>query len=141
MVDRLSKERRSWNMGQVRGKDTKPELIVRSLLHRAGFRFRLHNKKLPGKPDIVLSKYKTIVFVHGCFWHRHVNCADATIPKTRTDFWVEKFDGNVKRDDKIRNLLRGMGWKVIVVWECETAKENELIDRLVREINSNKIVG
>lgn len=137
MVDQLTKERRSWNMGQVRGKDTKPELIVRSLLHRQGFRFRLHKKSLPGKPDIVLPKYKTIVFVHGCFWHRHPYCSDATVPKTRTDFWVNKFEENVTRDEKNQTMLRNLGWKVIVVWECETAKQNELSSRLASEINPN----
>lgn len=136
MVDRLTKERRSWNMGQVRGKNTKPELIVRSLLHRAGFRFRLHKKNLPGRPDIVLSKYKTIIFVHGCFWHRHPNCNDATIPKTRTDFWINKFEENVKRDSKNQSLLRELGWNVVVVWECETSNQKELSLYLARKIKS-----
>jgi len=136
MVDQLTKERRSWNMGQVRGKNTKPELIVRSLLHREGFRFRLHKKDLPGKPDIVLPKYNTIIFVHGCFWHRHPNCHDASIPKTRKDFWVKKFGDNVNRDKKNQSMLRDIGWNVLIVWECETFKQNELSLCLVRKIKS-----
>jgi DNA mismatch endonuclease (patch repair protein) len=137
MVDVLTKEKRSWNMGQVRDKNTKPELIVRSLLHRHGFRFRLHKKKLPGKPDIVLFKYRTIVFVHGCFWHRHENCSDATVPKTRTEFWTQKFSENVKRDTENHAALRKLGWNVLIVWECETANQDKLIDRLKCEINSS----
>jgi len=124
-------------MAQVKSKDTKPELIVRRLLHKQGFRFRLHKKDLPGKPDIVLSKYKTVVFVHGCFWHRHNNCSDATVPKTRTDFWVDKFAGNIKRDQRNQNELLSLGWNVVVVWECETIRPDELISCLNRKIKSS----
>lgn len=134
MVDTLSKKRRSWNMSRVRSTNTKPELVVRRLLHRNGFRFRLHVKTLPGKPDIVLNKYQSAVFVHGCFWHRHKNCPDASTPKTRTEFWVKKFDGNVKRDRKNRMALKKIGWKVIVIWECEVAKQDKLAARLSRTI-------
>lgn len=136
MVDTLSKNRRSWNMSRVRGKDTKPELIVRSVLHRIGFRFRLHVNRLPGKPDIVLQKYRTVVFVHGCFWHRHKRCPDASVPKSRTDFWIQKFTGNVERDRSNRTALRRSGWKVIVVWECEATKKEKLAARLCREIKN-----
>jgi DNA mismatch endonuclease, patch repair protein len=134
LVDSLTSERRSWNMGRVRNKDTKPELTVRSILHRNGFRFRLHKKDLPGHPDIVLAKYSTVVFVHGCFWHRHENCTDATIPKSNTDFWIEKLTKNVKRDYINQTLLRNLGWKIIVVWECEITKPDILALRLIEEI-------
>jgi DNA mismatch endonuclease (patch repair protein) len=143
-VDRISKEHRSWNMSRIKGKDTKPELIVRSLLHRMGYRFRLNGKVskkyypkgvLPGKPDIVLAKYKTVVFVHGCFWHRHEGCKDATIPKTRTDWWLAKLNGNVERDNKYQQKLKENGWKVITVWECETnLSEDKLYNRLRTEL-------
>ena len=102
MTDILSKERRSWNMSRIRGSDTKPELLVRSLLHRMGYRFRLHRKDLPGRPDIVLPKYRTVIFVHGCFWHRHKGCKYAYTPKSRTDFWQNKFQGTVERDKRNR---------------------------------------
>lgn len=135
MVDSISKERRSWNMSRIRSKNTKPELIVRSLLHKRGFRFRLHVRDLPGKPDIVLPKYKTVIFVHGCFWHRHLGCGGATIPKSRTEWWIEKLDGNVKRDLKIERDLKALGWKTIVIWECEL--ENETMDETIRNLKSN----
>lgn len=119
MADHLTPEQRSWNMAQIKGKNTKPELIVRSMLHRMGYRFRLHRKNLPGKPDIVLPKYKTIIFVHGCFWHRHEGCKGCTTPKSNTEFWQEKFDRNVANDHKHQREIEVLGWKVIVVWECE----------------------
>jgi len=118
-VDRITEKHRSWNMSRIKSKDTKPELIVRSLLHRMGYRFRLHRKDLPGKPDIVLPKYKTVVFVHGCFWHRHPNCKYAYTPKSRQEFWKKKFRDNVKRYRAIAKELRNSGWKVLVVWECQ----------------------
>lgn len=142
MADNLSKKRRSWNMSRVRSKDTKPELLVRSILHRNGFRFRLHKKELPGKPDIVLSKYRTIIFVHGCFWHQHKNCPDATVPKTRTDFWLHKFSQNMERDRKVQAALRKLGWNIIIVWECETLKPDRILNRLQRKLKniSNKLL-
>ncbi len=114
-MDRLSSERRSWNMSRVKGRDTGPELKVRSLLHGLGFRFSLRRRDLPGCPDIVLPKYGAAVFVHGCFWHLHRDCRKATIPKTRTDFWTVKLNGNVERD--MRNVieLEQLGWKVITI--------------------------
>jgi len=133
-MDRLTKERRSWNMRQVRSKNTKPEIAVRSLLHRLGFRFRLHPSNLPGKPDIVLPKHKTAVFVHGCFWHRHPNCPDATTPKTRTEFWLGKFAENVSRDKRKQKELHDQGWKVFIVWECEIAELDKLAVRLKKEL-------
>jgi DNA mismatch endonuclease, patch repair protein len=123
-------------MGQVGSKNTKPELIVRSLLHRQGYRFRLHRKELPGKPDVVLPKYKTVIFIHGCFWHRHANCPDASTPKTRTDFWLKKFSENKVRDEKNQTSLLSRGWNVIVVWECETAKLDKLAARLNKELKA-----
>jgi len=118
-MDRLTKEKRSWNMSMVRSANTKPEKQLRALLHAAGYRFRIHVRKLPGSPDIVLPKYKTAIFVHGCFWHRHDGCKYAYKPKSRLDFWEEKFKATVERDLKKSDELRSAGWRVIVVWECE----------------------
>lgn len=131
-MDTLSSQQRSWNMSRIKGSNTGPERIVRSILHRMGYRFRLHRKDLPGKPDIVLPKFKTVVFVNGCFWHRHKGCKDATLPKTRRDFWRTKLEGNVLRDMVKNRSIRHLGWRVIVVWECETAKPEQLILRLGR---------
>ncbi|MEE9453510.1 MAG: very short patch repair endonuclease [Paracoccaceae bacterium] len=118
MADRISKERRSWNMSRIKGKDTKPELLLRSMLHKAGYRFRLHRKDLPGKPDIVLPKYRTAIFVNGCYWHRHENCPNTTTPKTRTEFWKAKFKDTVERDKRNVTELEALGWRVITIWEC-----------------------
>lgn len=121
---------RSRNMAAIRARDTSPELKVRSLLHRLGYRFRLHRRDLPGSPDIVLSKHRTVVFVHGCFWHRHRGCRYTTIPKTRTDFWAQKFERNVARDHCQQNQLKEMGWSVMVIWECELRDLPSLRSRL-----------
>ncbi len=139
MVDIISEERRSWNMSRIRGKDTKPEIIVRSMLHGMGYRFRLHRKDLPGKPDIVLPKYNTVIFVHGCFWHRHKGCKYAYTPKSRIDFWNSKFDETVARDKRNRKQLEANGWNVKIIWECETKDTNRLrniINKFLQEINS-----
>jgi DNA mismatch endonuclease (patch repair protein) len=130
MVDRISREHRSWNMGRIKGRDTAPELAVRSILHQLGLRFRLHRRDLPGKPDIVLARWKTIVFVHGCFWHRHAGCRFAYIPKSRLDFWNRKFEDTTKRDKRNQNELVAAGWRVVVVWECEVADHAQLSKRL-----------
>lgn len=122
MADHLSKEKRSWNMSQIHDKDTKIEVKVRKWLFHQGYRYRKNVKGLPGKPDIVLPKYKTVIFVHGCFWHRHPGCKDTTTPKTRTDFWNEKFARNVANDQKHISELEAMGYNVIVLWECEIEK-------------------
>lgn len=145
-MDHLSKERRSWNMSRIRSKNTKPELTVRSALHRMGYRFRLNGKVskriykkgvLPGKPDIVLAKYRTVIFVHGCFWHMHEGCSEATIPKSRTEWWLKKLNSNVERDRKVKVELQQLGWKVIEVWECEVNKQKQekLIEKLTK-VNS-----
>lgn len=123
-MDSLTKEKRSWNMSRIRSNDTKPELQVRSFLFRQGFRFRLHVKSLPGHPDIVLPKYKTVIEVRGCFWHRHPGCKIATTPSSNIDFWQEKFRRNVERDAMHSAELEKLGWSLIVVWGCETTKKN-----------------
>lgn len=110
-------------MSRIRGKDTKPEKVVRSMLHRMGYRFRLHRKGLPGRPDIVLPKYRTVVFVHGCFWHRHRGCRNCTTPTNRREWWLTKLEGNATRDKAHRVALRKLGWRVVTVWECETESE------------------
>jgi len=127
MVDRISKKHRSWNMSRIKGKNTKPELQLRSLLHRAGFRFRLHDSRLPGKPDVVLRKYRTAIFVNGCYWHRHENCIKATVPKTRIDFWQNKFKKTVERDNRKSRELTQSGWRVITVWECDLENKPETV--------------
>lgn len=119
MADVHNKATRSFNMSRIKGKDTKPELVVRKFLYSKGFRYRLHDKRLPGKPDIVLPKYKTVIFINGCFWHGHEGCKYFVVPKTRTEWWVEKISKNIYNDQKNMNSLIEMGWKVIVLWECE----------------------
>lgn len=130
LMDKITKEKRSWNMSRILSKNTKPEIIVRSILHRLGYRFRLHRNDLPGKPDIVMPKYKTIIFVHGCYWHRHKGCKLAYTPKSRKDFWEAKFTSNIRRDKKNREELIKLGWKVHVIWECEVKNIEELSLRL-----------
>jgi DNA mismatch endonuclease, patch repair protein len=120
IMDILSKEQRSWNMSRIKGKNSKPEIIVRSILHGLGYRFRLHRQDLPGIPDIILPKHRTIIFVHGCYWHRHKDCRFAYNPKSRQVFWQKKFDGTLQRDKKNYEVLTNMGWTVYVIWECET---------------------
>ncbi len=125
-MDRISKEHRSWNMSRIKGKDTTPELRVRSTLHKLGYRFRLHRKDLPGKPDIVLPKYRTVIFVHGCYWHRHPGCKYAYTPKSRVEFWTKKFQENVERDRINDEALKIAGWKIWIIWECQTTDEIQL---------------
>lgn len=119
MADVHSKETRSFNMSRIRCKDTKPEMLVRRFLFARGFRYKLHDKSLVGKPDIVLPKYKTVIFIHGCFWHGHEGCRYFVVPKTRTEWWLEKISRNKSNDQKAENALKEMGWKVINLWECE----------------------
>jgi DNA mismatch endonuclease, patch repair protein len=136
-VDTLTWAHRSWNMSRIKGCNTAPECRVRSILHKMGFRFSLHRKDLPGKPDIALRRYKSVVFVHGCFWHRHKGCKDATLPKTRRIFWRSKLTRNAIRDKMKYAALRTMGWGVIVVWECEIGKSRILALRLRRLLEKN----
>ncbi len=117
-------------MSRIRAADTKPEKIVRSILHRVGFRFGLHVKSLPGKPDIVLPKYKTVVFVHGCFWHCHKGCRRANVPKTNKKYWVPKLERNLERDKINKRALKKDGWRIITVWECEVKKELKVFSKL-----------
>lgn len=122
MADIVTPEVRSRMMRGIRGKDTKPEVLLRKLLFASGFRFRLHRKDLPGKPDLVLPKWKAAIFVHGCFWHRHEVCSLTATPGTRTEFWRRKFEGNVERDARNRDQLLAAGWRVATVWECGLRK-------------------
>ena len=137
-MDNLSKEKRSWNMSRIRSKNTKPELRVRSLLHGLGYRFRLHSPKLPGKPDIVLPKYRTVVFVHGCFWHRHRGCKYAYKPKSRQEFWERKFSDNVNRHSEVVRELLERGWKILVVWECQVRHLDSVGERLEEYISQQE---
>lgn len=129
-TDHLSPAERSKLMSRIRGANTTPEKKLRSLLHKAGFRFRLHVKDLPGKPDIVLPKHKTVIFVHGCFWHGHTCNKGTTRPKTRAEFWEKKIRSNIERDCRNYDELTNLGWKVLVVWECELKKSSQLINNL-----------
>jgi len=124
-------------MSRIKSKDTKPEMLVRSYLHKQGYRFRLHDKKLPGKPDIVLPKHKTVIFVHGCFWHGHKHCKYFVVPKTRTKWWLKKINGNIERDKKVKRELKKLGWKVISIWGCKVKKEihKEKINNLITIIS------
>ncbi len=130
MADVMTPEQRSRAMAQVRSKNTKPEMRVRSLLHRMGFRFRLHRRDLPGTPDLVLPKHRAAIFVHGCFWHAHPGCARATVPATRVEFWTGKLARNVERDAQKLRALQAAGWRVLVVWECEIRDAEALETRL-----------
>ncbi len=135
MADVHTKAQRSYNMSRIKGKDTKPEMLVRKHLHAQGFRYKLHDKTLPGKPDLVLPKYKTVIFIHGCFWHGHAKCKYFTIPKTRTEWWTEKIAKNKANDEKAVKLLRKEGWKIITVWECKLkpAQLNTTLTNLVKK--------
>lgn len=137
MTDVHTPEVRSYNMSMIRDKNTKPEIIVRKYLHSKGFRFRLHKKKLPGKPDIVLPKYKTVIFVNGCFWHGHKNCKYFVIPKTRTKWWIDKIEGNINNDKKKIRMLKENDWKVIILWECQLKPKKLLktLHKLILKIN------
>jgi DNA mismatch endonuclease (patch repair protein) len=119
MADVHDSKTRSYNMSQIKGKNTKPEMLVRRFLHASGFRYRLHVKNLPGKPDIVLPKYKTVIFVHGCFWHGHNHCKYYVIPKTKTEWWLNKINRNIANDRKSIKALKSSGWKIFNIWECE----------------------
>lgn len=134
MADIVDVETRSRMMSRIRGKDTVPEMQVRRFLHAKGFRYRLHVKDLPGKPDIVLPKHRTVIFVHGCFWHQHSQCKDAIMPKSNKDFWKKKLEGNVLRDQRAITALKKLGWRCLTIWECQT-RQNAMLERF-----SNRIV-
>ncbi len=132
MADRITAAQRSALMAKIRGRDTRPEMAVRSLLHGAGFRFRLHAKDLPGRPDLVLPKHRAVVFVHGCFWHRHARCRDGrSMPASNRSYWVPKFERNLARDRRVKQALRRRGWRVITVWECQIKRNPDDVLRRV----------
>ncbi len=138
MTDVHSSEIRSYNMSRIKGKNTKPEILVRKFLFANGFRYRLHVKSLPGKPDIVLPKYKTVIFVNGCFWHGHQGCRYFVLPKTRTEWWLQKISDTQNRDKLAKQELENLGWKVIVIWECKLkSKKLETILTLIAMLFSN----
>lgn len=143
-MDKISPEARSRNMSKIRGKNTEPEKYIRRLLYHAGFRYRIHYKDLPGKPDVYLSRYKTVLFINGCFWHRHEGCRYATMPKSNTEFWMSKFRRNVERDKAVYEMLGSEGYKVIVIWECTIRQmmkdldfEREILASMIHEIRKD----
>jgi DNA mismatch endonuclease, patch repair protein len=131
MVDHLDPAARSRNMSRIRSINTKAELIVRQAAHALGYRFRLYSKELPGRPDLVFPSRGVVLFVNGCFWHRHAHCRRTTTPKSRTDFWEDKFRRTVERDERVAEALKALGWRVSVIWECQTLRKNE-VERLLR---------
>lgn len=135
-MDVVDEATRSKMMGNIKAKNTQPEIIVRKYLHANGYRFRLHRKDLPGNPDIVLPKLKTCIFVHGCFWHRHTNCKFSTIPKSRTEFWQDKFSKTVERDLRHISQLQSEGWSVLIIWECELKLGNSVLQSMVQKLKS-----
>ncbi|CAN5438018.1 very short patch repair endonuclease [soil metagenome] len=141
MADVHNTAQRRFNMQQIKGKNTKPEMLVRKFLFAHGYRYRLHDKKLPGKPDLVLRKYGTVIFIHGCFWHGHTDCKYYVVPKTRTDWWLNKINGNITNDVKAIAALKKDGWKIITVWECDLkpALVEKTLNALVKNILSQAI--
>lgn len=139
-MDVHDKKTRSYNMSMIKGKNTKPEELVRKYLFSRGFRYRKNDKRLPGSPDIVLPKYKTVIFVNGCFWHGHAGCRYFVWPKSNQEFWQKKISDNIQRDLKKRHLLESQGWRVLVIWECELKKDriNENMDKLINSILQNQ---
>ena len=135
-MDSITPEHRSWNMSQVKGKDTKPELKVRSWLFKNGYRYRKNDKRLPGKPDVVMPKYRVVIFVHGCFWHRHPGCKNTRTPKSNIEFWETKFSRNVENDKRHVRELEDLGWRVITSWECELGNKTfeDTMKRVEQEI-------
>ena len=135
-MDHLTVEKRSWNMSKIGSKNTKPEILFRKAIHKKGYRYRLYDKKLPGKPDIVLRKYKVVVFINGCFWHSHKNCKRGNHPKTHNEYWDAKLEHNVLRDRKNCELLTKLGWNVLVIWECEMSDIEKVILRFENFLNN-----
>jgi DNA mismatch endonuclease (patch repair protein) len=141
MADVHDQKTRSYNMSRIKSKGTKPELLVRKFLFANGFRYKLHDKKLPGKPDIVLPKYRTVIFVHGCFWHGHKNCKYFVVPKTRTEWWLNKINRNIANDKKSDLELTKDGWRVINIWECNLKPKNsvETLTKLISKIVTSRL--
>ena len=139
-MDKLSPEKRSWLMSLVKSKDTKPEMIVRRIVYRLGFRYRLHETKLPGSPDLVFAGRQSVIFVHGCFWHQHEGCRRARRPETRAAYWAGKLDGNIERDGRNRNQLKGLGWRVLTIWECQL-QDPQRVSRRISKFLIASIVG
>jgi len=137
-MDNLSLEKRSWNMAQIRSKNTKPEILVRKLLHSIGYRFRLGRTDIPGRPDILLPKYKTAIYVHGCFWHRHEGCKYAYTPKSKIEFWNNKFATNIKRDQEVSEKIKNSDWRQLIIWECQTRNKDQLIVTLTEFLNDTQ---
>ncbi len=138
-MDILTPEQRSALMSRIRGVDTKPELVVRRALHAQGYRYRLHGRKLPGRPDLVFRKRRVVVFVHGCFWHWHEGCPKSRLPKSRADYWRAKFESNVERDQRNERVLADDGWRVFVAWECEIEKDETLVERLMEFLGPPRV--
>ncbi len=136
MADVHTPAQRSYNMAMIRSTNTKPELLVRKYLHAQGYRYKLHDKTLPGKPDLVLPKYRTVIFIHGCFWHGHNNCKYYVVPKTKTEWWLNKIDRNKANDAKAVKALKKQGWKVITIWECglKPKKIEKTLERVVKKL-------
>ena len=141
MVDIFDVEKRSEIMSRIRGRNTRPELVVRRIAHALGFRFRLHRRDLPGCPDIVFPRYRAVILVHGCFWHRHPECKYAYSPKTRIQFWEEKFKGNVVRDRRNELALSDLGWRTMVIWECETKDHAAVAERIASFLRGTRPEG
>lgn len=139
-MDVHSRETRSYNMSKIRSQDTKPEIKVRKYLFSKGFRFRKNDKRYPGKPDIVLPKYNTVIFINGCFWHMHIDCSDFSLPKTNTDFWQKKLENNKRRDEKVVQQLYDMNWNVIILWQCELKGDifNITMEKLDKTLKENE---
>ena len=137
MTDIFDGKKRSEIMSRIRGRDTEPEMIVRRIAHGLGFRFRLHRRDLPGSPDLLFPRYRAVIMVHGCFWHRHPGCKYASSPKTRVRFWEDKFEGNVVRDRRNEEALHELGWRVMVIWECETRDREAVAERIVEYLGED----
>ena len=140
MTDVFTPDQRAALMSRIRGRDTKPEMVVRRLVHALGFRYRLHRRDLPGSPDLVFRGRHKVIFVHGCFWHRHPGCKLAAVPKTGEDFWQRKFEQNVQRDRTVVELLKKNGWEVLIVWECETRKPEGLPEKVMEFLSGDQRV-
>lgn len=144
MADIKSKKGRSINMSKIRSRNTKPEIFVRSMLHRMGYRFRLNRKDIFGHPDIVLPKRRIAIFVHGCFWHGHQNCPKSKLPSTNTEFWASKISGNIERDRLVKNTLIELGWRVLVIWQCSMKnkeKQAELSSKIKKWVDGDEVFG